>query len=49
VSKRPQWRLISDAIECLLKERPEAEQRLVHDLVRRARPSARRPPRSGGR
>lgn len=46
VSARPQWRLISDAIECYLVGRPEAEQRLVADLVKRVRPSARRPRQS---
>src|ERR1019366_5669547 len=29
VSARPQWRLITDAIECYLRQRPEAEQRIV--------------------
>ena len=46
VSARPQWRLISDAIACYLGGRPEAEQRLVADLVKRARTSARRQRRS---
>jgi predicted DNA-binding protein len=34
ISSRPQWRLITEAIECFLRERPEAEQRMVADLVR---------------
>lgn len=46
VSARPQWRLISDAIACYLGGRPEAERRLVADLVKRARPPARRRGRS---
>jgi predicted DNA-binding protein len=26
ITGRPQWRLITDSIECFLKDRPEAEQ-----------------------
>jgi len=37
VSARPQWRLISDAIECYLREQPEPEQRMVDELVGRSR------------
>ena len=37
VSARPQWRIITDAIDCYLRERPEAERRIVDDLIRRAR------------
>ena len=37
VTTRPQWRLITDAIECYLMERPEQEQRLVDELVGRSR------------
>ena len=37
ITGRPQWRLITDSIECFLKERPEAEQRMVRELVGRAR------------
>jgi hypothetical protein len=37
VSARPQWRLLSDAIECYLRERPEIERRLVDALIARAR------------
>jgi predicted DNA-binding protein len=37
ISGRPQWRLISDAIACYVKERPEAEQRMVEELVGRSR------------
>ena len=43
ISSRPQWRLISDAIECYLRGRPEAEQTLVRDLMSRTR--SRRPAR----
>lgn len=37
VSARPQWRLVTEAIECYLRERPEAEQRMVDDVAGRAR------------
>jgi predicted transcriptional regulator len=37
ISSRPQWRLISDAIECYLRDRPEAEQRMVNELAGRSR------------
>jgi predicted DNA-binding protein len=37
VSARPQWRIITDAIECYLRERSEAEQRIVAELVGRSR------------
>jgi hypothetical protein len=37
ISARPQWRLISDAIECYLREQPEPEQRMVDELVGRSR------------
>jgi predicted DNA-binding protein len=44
ISARPQWRLISDAIECYLRDRPSAEQQRVEDLMGhgRARGSAKR-------
>jgi len=37
ISGRPQWRLITESIECFLRDRPEAEQRMVAALVGRAR------------
>jgi hypothetical protein len=37
ITARPQWRLISDAIDCYFRERPENERRLVEDLVGRLR------------
>ena len=37
ISGRPQWRLIAESIECFLTERPDAEQRMVHELVGRSR------------
>ena len=33
ISARPQWRLISDAIECYVKHRPEPERRKVEELA----------------
>jgi hypothetical protein len=39
VSARPQWRLLSDAIDCYLRDRPEAERRLVDALMTRSRRS----------
>jgi predicted DNA-binding protein len=38
VGSRPQWRIVTDAIECYLRERPEGEQQMVDDLVGRSRP-----------
>ncbi|HEX3704447.1 MAG TPA: hypothetical protein VHU82_14025 [Vicinamibacterales bacterium] len=47
VSARPQWRLITDAIDCYLRTRPEAEQAMVRALlVRPARAAAARRSRS---
>ena len=48
ITASPQWRLISDAIDCYLRERPEGERRLVEELVGRSRgrPSTSR--RAGG-
>jgi hypothetical protein len=40
VSARPQWRLITDAIACYLRERPEAERTMVAELVGRSRSRA---------
>jgi predicted DNA-binding protein len=37
ISGRPQWRLITESIECFLRERPDAEQRMVAELVGRSR------------
>jgi len=42
VSSRPQWRIITEAIECYLHERSDAEQRMVSDLVGRSRARSRR-------
>ena len=37
ITGRPQWRLIIDSIDCALRQRPEPEQRMVEELVRRSR------------
>jgi predicted DNA-binding protein len=37
ISSRPQWRLISDAIECYLRDRTDAERKMVEELVARSR------------
>lgn len=37
ISSRPQWRLISDAIDCYLRERPASERQMVEELVDRSR------------
>jgi hypothetical protein len=42
ISGRPQWRLITDAIDCFLQQRPEAEQKLVEELLGRSRTRAAR-------
>jgi predicted DNA-binding protein len=42
VAARPQWRIISDAIDCYFRERPEPERRMVDELAGRARRRTRR-------
>jgi hypothetical protein len=37
LAARPQWRIITDAIECYLRELPEAERRMVDELAGRSR------------
>jgi predicted DNA-binding protein len=43
VASRPQWRIITDAIDCYLRSRSDAERRAVEKLItrRRARSAAR--------
>jgi predicted transcriptional regulator len=48
VASRPQWRIITDAIDCYMRERPEAEQRMVDELVGRTKARASRARRSSG-
>jgi hypothetical protein len=42
IASRPQWRIITEAIECYLRERTEPERRMVDDLVGRSRARLRR-------
>jgi predicted DNA-binding protein len=35
VRSRPQWRLIVEAIDCYLRERPDDERRFVDELLNR--------------
>src|SRR5215211_2025319 len=37
IASKPQWRIVTDAIECYLRERPQGEQRMVDDLIGRSR------------
>jgi hypothetical protein len=37
VGSRPQWRIVSDAIECYLRQRSDGERQLVNDLIGRSR------------
>lgn len=37
ISGRPQWRLITESIECFFRERSEKERRMVDELVGRSR------------
>lgn len=45
VSSRPQWRIITDAIECYFRERPASERGMVEELVGRSRGRVLRGPR----
>jgi predicted DNA-binding protein len=42
VASRPQWRIITEAIETYLRDRTESEQRMVAELVGRSRSRAAR-------
>jgi predicted transcriptional regulator len=46
ISSRPQWRIITDAIECYVRDRSEAERRMIDELVGRSRARAARTKRS---
>ena len=37
IASRPQWRIITDAIECYMRERTDAERRIVDELVGRTK------------
>jgi hypothetical protein len=45
IASRPQWRIITDAIECYVRERPDSERRMIDDLAGRRRARAARPRR----
>jgi predicted DNA-binding protein len=47
VKSRPQWRIITDAIDCYLRERPDEERKRISEMVRRG--PARRRSRPEGR
>ena len=47
IKSRPQWRIITDALDCYLDARPDEERRRVNEIVKRA--SARRSGRREGR
>jgi hypothetical protein len=42
VSARPQWRIITEAIDCYLRDRSGAERRRVSSLTKRTRGGSRR-------
>ena len=42
IASRPQWRIITDAIDCYLRERPEPERRMVDEIAGRSRARAAR-------
>ena len=42
VASRPQWRIITDAIDCFLRDRSEAERQKVNELASRSRRTTRR-------
>ena len=42
VGSRPQWRIITDAIDCFLRDRSEAERQKVNELASRSRGKTRR-------
>ena len=41
IESRPQWRVITDAIDCYARSRPESERRLISELAGRSRARAR--------
>jgi predicted transcriptional regulator len=47
IAARPQWRIITDAIDCYLRERSEPEQRMVDEIAGRSRARAGRARRRG--
>ena len=47
IAARPQWRIITDAIDCYLRERPEPERRMVDEIAGRSRARTGRARRGG--
>ena len=41
IASKPQWRIITDAIDCYIRERTDSERRMVDELVGRSRARAR--------
>ncbi len=41
-SKRPQWRVVTDAIDCYFRQQSEVERRRVEELIGRPRSRRRR-------
>ena len=33
IKARPQWRIITDAIDCYVRERPDRERKLILDMI----------------
>lgn len=44
IESRPQWRVVTDAIDCYARARPEAERQLVSELTGRSRARVKRGP-----
>ena len=42
IESRPQWRVITDAIDCYTRGRPESERRLIAELAVRSHARGRR-------
>lgn len=36
VTSKPQWRIVSEALDCYFREQPEDEREMVHDLCERS-------------
>jgi predicted transcriptional regulator len=47
VASRPQWRIITEAIDCYIRERPEAERRMVDERAGRTKARTGRARRGG--
>jgi hypothetical protein len=38
--EKPQWRVLIDALECLMRDLPDSEKRKVHEIAKARRQSA---------